>query len=86
VSPIGKSRDDAQIYLCLGIKNRNVSKREDTNICFFETLFLAEVRDAPEKLKLELNELQYDFTLNSSFSQKVLIAFYASLPTSRFSE
>jgi hypothetical protein len=73
-------------FSVLGIKNRNVFEREDTNMCFFETLFPTEVSDAPEKLKLELNELQYDFTLNSSFNQKVLIAFYAPLPTSRFSE
>jgi hypothetical protein len=63
----------------LEIKNRKFSKKENMNICCSENLFPIEVSDAPEKLKLELNKLQCDFTLNSSFSQKVLIAFYALL-------
>jgi hypothetical protein len=37
-------------------------------------------------LQLESTELQYDSILHSSFNQEFLIAFYASLPVSQFSE
>jgi hypothetical protein len=36
--------------------------------------------DVPEKLQLELIELQYNSILHSSFNQEASITFYASLP------
>jgi hypothetical protein len=47
---------------------------------------LREVSDAPEKLQIELIELQYDSILHSSFNQEALITFYASLPVSQSSQ
>jgi hypothetical protein len=44
-----------------------------TSICIFENPFSAEVSDAPQKLQLELIELQYDSILHSSFNQEALI-------------
>jgi len=46
----------------------------------------AEDSNAPEKLQLVLNELWYDSILHSSFNQKALITFHASLPVSQLSE
>jgi hypothetical protein len=55
------------------------------NKCGLETVSKF-VSDAPEKLQLELIELQYDSILLRSFKWKVLITFYASLAASWFSE
>jgi hypothetical protein len=57
-----------------------------TNIRIFENPFSVEVSDVPEKLKLELTELQYDSILPRSFNQEALITFYVVLPVSRFYE
>jgi hypothetical protein len=57
-----------------------------TNIRVFQNPFSVEVGDAPEKLQLELAELQDNLILHSSSNQKALITFYASLPIPRFSE
>jgi hypothetical protein len=56
------------------------------NTHIFGNPFSAEVSDAPKKLQLELTKPQYDSILHSSFNQVASIAFYASLPVSRFSE
>jgi hypothetical protein len=50
-----------------------------TDILIFENPFSIEVSDAPEKLQLELNELQYNSILHSSFNQEALITFFDSL-------
>jgi hypothetical protein len=42
-----------------------------------EKPFSIEVIDASEKLQLEVNELQYDSILHSTFNQEALIIFYA---------
>jgi hypothetical protein len=52
------------------------------NIRILENPFSVEISDAPEKLQLELTEVQYDSILHSSFNQEALINFYASLPVS----
>jgi hypothetical protein len=38
-----------------------------TNLCVFENPFFIEVSDTPEKLQLELTELQYDSILHTGF-------------------
>jgi hypothetical protein len=43
------------------------------------------ISDEPEKLQLQLTELQYDSILRSSFKQEAWITFYAALPVSWFS-
>jgi hypothetical protein len=51
-------------------------------IRIFQNPSSVEVGDALEKLKLELNELQHDSILRSSFNQEVVTIFYASMPVS----
>jgi hypothetical protein len=53
-----------------------------TNKCIFEDPFSVML---PEKLQLELSELQYDSILRSSFNQEALITLYAFLPVYRSS-
>jgi hypothetical protein len=45
-----------------------------------------EISDIPEKMQLELIELQYDSILCSSFNQEASITLYVSLPVFRFFE
>jgi len=44
-----------------------------TNIHILESPFSVEVSNAPEKLQLELTELQYDSIFHSNFNQEALI-------------
>jgi hypothetical protein len=53
-----------------------------TNIHIFEIPFCF----VKSVMQPELNELQFDSILHSSFRQEVLITLYASLHTSQFSE
>jgi hypothetical protein len=46
-----------------------------TNRLIFEKLFPVEVSDTPEKLQLELSELQYDSILHSSVNKETVIGF-----------
>jgi hypothetical protein len=74
-------------YLAENVKLRfNVLRRHATDKCVFENQFSVEESRPPEKLQLELLELQYDSILRSSFNQEALLTFYASLPVSRLSE
>jgi len=57
-----------------------------TNIHSFENIFSVEVRDAPEKLQLELTELQLNSILHSNFNWEALINFYTSLAVSWFTK
>jgi hypothetical protein len=55
-----------------------------THIHGSDNPFSVEVGDGPEKLQLELTELQHDSVLRCVFTQEVLITFHASLLVSRF--
>jgi hypothetical protein len=57
-----------------------------TNISIFENPFSIEVNDTPEKLQVEMVELQYHSILHSSFKQEASIAVCAPLPVSQFPE
>jgi hypothetical protein len=56
-----------------------------TFIHIFENLLSIEITDAPEKLQLELFDLQYVAVLPSRFNQEALITFYVCSSLSWFS-
>jgi len=53
----------------------NDFRSHTANIRIFENTFSVEVSDGPEKLQLEMYELQYHSILRSSFNQGTLITF-----------